>query len=166
MIFVSVGTFIKGFDELVTAMDDACAQTGFETFAQIGNSSFIPRHMQYTRFLTADDMQMRLQQAQLVVCHGGLGIIGDAMRAQRPIIVVPRLTISNSPATPSNNQLAITNRLHDLYGINICVDTKKLAEKIQSIIRGSEDIFTYKTHCNVPMIVADFLKDTPRKNHE
>lgn len=160
MIFVSVGTFIKGFDELVSAMDDACAQAGLGAFAQIGNSSVLPQHMQYSRFLTLSEMQARLQQAQLVVCHGGFGIIGDAMRAQRPIIAVPRQTLSNSANAPANNQLVVVQRLQELYGIHVCTDMRKLAQLLPGILHGASGQQNYNLHCNIPALIGDFLART------
>lgn len=158
MIFVSVGTFIQGYDELVSAMDDACAKIGLHAFAQIGNSVVIPRHMEYARFLTASEMEVRMQQAQLVVCHGGFGIIGDAMRAQKPIIVVPRLTIKTSSSSPSNNQLLMSLRLKQLYGINVCEKISQLQETLLATIGSSPQLHEYDLTCNIPRIISDYLK--------
>lgn len=160
MIFVSVGTFTKGFDELIMAMDEACAQTGFTAFAQIGNSSVVPRNMQYARFLSADEMQRHLRNSSMIVCHGGFGIIGDAMREKKPIIVVPRCGNSNSSNMPANNQLLVAKKLQDLYGISVCVDLNMLEAAIRTGSAKENNEVDYKLECNIPMLVADFICGT------
>lgn len=157
MIFVSVGTFIQGYDELVFAMDDVCAQTGIPAFAQIGNSMFLPQHMEYSRFLTASEMQARLQQAQLLVCHGGFGIIGDAMRAQRPIVAVPRQNTINSTASPANNQLFVAQKLQTMFNINVCTDIKELQKLVIETLNQTKGYQHYNIHCNIPELICNFL---------
>ena len=82
MILVAVGTYIHGFDELVAAADAAAAELGLAGFAQIGHSRFVPRQLAWERFLTPAQMANRMTAAHLVICHGGVGLLGEAMRAQ------------------------------------------------------------------------------------
>lgn len=161
MIFVSVGTFIKGFDELILAMDEVCAQTGLEAFAQIGNSSVLPRYMEYERFLTADEIERRLQHARLIVCHGGLGIIGDAMRAQKPIVAVPRQNAVNSADMPSNNQMALVCRLKLQYGIEVCTDYHQLSQIVLGLLQQTNGHKCYNIGTNVPNLIVGFLEKFP-----
>jgi len=157
VIFVSVGTFIKGFDELIVAMDDACKQTGLPAFAQIGNSAVVPKNMQFARFLSAADMQHHLNAAALVVCHGGFGIIGDAMRAQKPIIAVPRQNTVNSTDAPANNQLVVVRRLCDIYGIQACTEMHELPALILDVTRKMNGSKRYDLLCDIPEVINDFL---------
>lgn len=159
MIFLSVGTFIKGFDELVSAMDETCAQTGLVAFAQIGNSSVTPKHMQHERFLSTNEMQAKLQHAKLVVCHGGFGIIGDAMRAQKPIVAVPRQNPANSSSAPANNQLIVVRKLQLLHGISVCTELNQLPELVRDALKRHQGIQHYALHCNISNLITHFLEN-------
>src|SRR5918995_5594180 len=66
MILVSVGTFVRGFDELVAAADAACAELCLEGFAQIGHSSVAPRHMDWARFLPEAELRALMRRARVV----------------------------------------------------------------------------------------------------
>ena len=90
MILVAVGTYIHGFDELVEAADGAVGELGLPGFAQIGHSRVIPRHLAWERFLLPAALAGRIDGAGLVICHGGMGLLGEAMRAGKPIIAMPR----------------------------------------------------------------------------
>src|SRR5215212_459826 len=57
VILVSVGTFVRGFDELVSAADAACAELCLAGFAQIGHSSVAPRHMDWARFVPEAELR-------------------------------------------------------------------------------------------------------------
>ena len=106
MILVAVGTYIHGFDELVAAADAAAAELGLAGFAQIGHSRVIPKHLAWERFLPPAALAGRIAQAQLVICHGGIGLLGEAMRAAKPLIVMPRRG-RPTPACPAGDQSAL-----------------------------------------------------------
>jgi len=104
MILVAVGTSDNGFDELVEAADRAAAALGAPGLAQIGHGRFLPQALHWERFLPDSVFRRRLAEAHIVVCHGGMGILGEAMRARRPIVAMPRRGIT-SAANPTNDQL-------------------------------------------------------------
>lgn len=158
MIFVSVGTYIHGFDELITAVDDFCGATGYAGFAQIGNSAIVPRHLKFETFLPPDEMAGRLRESELVVCHAGLGIIGDAMRARRQIITVPRQEQANSSKSPANNQLELALRLRDEFGIQVCRGFDELPAILSSCLETKNNEISYDLTNNVPLLIADFLR--------
>ncbi len=160
MIFASVGTFIYGFDELISALDGACKNGQYTAFAQIGNSAVTPRHMEYVRFMSAAEMQHRLSEARLVVCHGGLGILGDAMRAGKPIIAVPRLNARNSTDAPANDQVSTVQRLRSLFGIDICIDLTELPSQIDHALQQPNTPRNYDLHCNIPTLISQYLHTT------
>jgi len=157
MIFVSVGTFVNGFNELISTMDTACATHGFSAFAQIGNSSILPRHMEYTRFLSSEEMILEIGKASLVVSHGGFGILGDAMRARKPIIAVPRQNAANSAGAPANDQLPVVKRLHEQYGIGMCVDMRDLPIMVNDVLRASISDVDYRLRCNINKLICNYL---------
>ena len=159
MIFVSVRTFVHGFDELIQEMDFICEQNQYKAFAQIGNSSVLPENMRFARFLTIADMRKKMKEANIIVCHGGFGILGDAMRAEKPIIAVPRQTETNSVDNPSNNQRVVVEKLRVLFNINVCMDIGTLHSLVNQVISQTNGMQKYDLQCNVPALITNFLSN-------
>jgi len=154
-LLVAVGTFLHGFDELVAAADRAAAELGIGGTAQIGGSRVRPRHLAWVRFLPPGELRARIAAARVVVCHGGVGILGDAMRAGRPIVAVPR----RGPTSfdhPAGDQLPLLRRLAACYPIQLCERVEGLRAAIERALAGPATI-TYPLRSDVPEIVARFL---------
>lgn len=156
MIFVSVGTFVYGFNELVAAADAAASSLALNGFAQIGNSRCIPRHLDWKRFLNQREMKSCLDRSSVVICHGGVGIIGDAMRAKKPVMVVPRRG-STSARNPANDQTEFSELMAARYGIAVCTDPGQLKAKLSKIINYVPKLVDYELNSNVSEILVEFL---------
>lgn len=90
MIFVTVGTQLA-FDRLISAVDNwASRAQGIEVHAQIGPSSFKPRHLHYSEFLTPQEADILFRKSSLIVAHAGMGSILTALRYKKPILIMPR----------------------------------------------------------------------------
>jgi UDP-N-acetylglucosamine transferase subunit ALG13 len=126
VILVAVGTFIHGFDELVGAADEAAAGFGLPGFAQIGHSRVVPRHLAWERFLAPEALARQLAACRLVVCHGGIGLLGEAMRAGKPIVAVPRRG-RPTRGSPAGDQTELVRRLAERHPIAVCERPEDLA---------------------------------------
>ena len=143
MILVAVGTYIHGFDELVAAADAAAAELGLAGFAQIGHSRVIPAHLAWERFLPPAVLAGRIAQARLVVCHGGIGLLGEAMRAGKPLIVMPRRG-RPTRASPAGDQTALVRRLAERHPIAICDEPGQLKQLDPNEARGRAELATLR----------------------
>ena len=158
MILVAVGTYIHGFDELVTAADAATAAVGLPGFAQIGHSRAIPRHLAWERFLSLTEMASQLAAARLVICHGGMGLLGEAMRAAKPIIALPRRG-RPTRACPAGDQIALVRRLAERHPIQVCERIEDLAGIVAAALRSGLHPQAYDLASDVPQLVAAFLAE-------
>lgn len=156
MILVAVGTFLHGFDALVTAADAAAARLGVAGFAQIGHSRVIPAHLAWARFLAPDDLAARMADARVVVCHGGIGLIGEAMRAQRPILVLPRRGRPTRDS-PAGDQSELAQRLAQRHPIRVCERPEELTALLAEMLAGAPS-FHYRLDSDVPAILAAYLE--------
>lgn len=155
-VLVSVGTFVRGFDELVAAADAAAGALDLEGLAQIGHSSVIPRHLDCVRFLPEPTLRAFLRRAVVVVCHGGMGILGEAMRAGRPVVAVPR----RGPTTadhPANDQGPFLERLARRYPLRVCPDPADLERHLALALDEAHEPVDYGLGSDVPRIVRGFL---------
>ena len=161
MILVAVGTYIHGFDELVTAADVAAGELGLVGFAQIGHSRAIPAHLAWERFLPPAVLAGRIAQARLVVCHGGIGLLGEAMRAGKPLIVMPRRG-RPTRASPAGDQTALVHRLAERHPIAICAEPGQLGHLIRAKVEAGLRPQAYDLDSDVPRLLARFLAPEDR----
>jgi UDP-N-acetylglucosamine transferase subunit ALG13 len=156
MMLVAVGTYIHGFDELVGAADHAAASLGVGGFAQIGHSRVVPRHLAWERFLTADLLAQRLTAARVIVCHGGVGLLGEAMRAGKPIIAVPRRGRPTRDR-PAGDQTELVRRLAERHPIAVCEHLRDLPALLRAELERGPATRSYDLDSDVPQLVARFL---------
>lgn len=155
MILVAVGTFARGFDALVAAADAAAAELGLAGFAQIGHSAVVPSHLAWERFLAPADLARRIAAASVVVCHGGIGLVGEAMRAGRPILAVPR----QGPTTrhhPAGDQTGLVRRLAERHPIRVCERLGELRGMLADLAADPAPR-RYALGSDVPEILARYL---------
>ncbi len=90
-IFASVGTHPQGFDRLVEKLDEIAPSLGAEVFAQTGNSVYEPRSFPFKKFLTENEFQKKVREADIVISHSGAGTIINSLLQKKKLIIVPRL---------------------------------------------------------------------------
>lgn len=93
MIFVTVGTQKFGFNRLLRAIDDlinAKIISGKEVYAQIGHSLYRPENYESVQFMNLKEYEVKQRESDIIICHAGTGIITQALRANKKLIVVPR----------------------------------------------------------------------------
>jgi len=91
-VFASVGTHPQQFDRLLKELDSlALKNKSWKVFAQTGNSGYKPKNFGYKRFLNSQEYGKRIQEADIVVSHGGAGTIINSMLLGKKLVVVPRL---------------------------------------------------------------------------
>ncbi|MCJ7681308.1 MAG: multidrug MFS transporter [Candidatus Aminicenantes bacterium] len=92
MIFVTVGTDHHPFDRLIQAVDALAEKggAGEEVFVQTGSSTVSPRFCASQPFLPFDDLMARIEQASMIICHGGPGSIMPAVYLKKVPVVWPR----------------------------------------------------------------------------
>lgn len=102
MIFVTVGHQMP-FERLIIAADEWMKFQQGPCFAQIGNSEYVPKHMEYAHFLSPAEFQTRMEMADFVISHAGTGNILNALKFGKPMLVMPRF--SSLRETRSDHQI-------------------------------------------------------------
>jgi beta-1,4-N-acetylglucosaminyltransferase len=91
VIVVSLGTMHRSFRRLIEAVDDMARVTGERTVMQLGLDTARPSHAEWFAFRPRDEMTALYRDARVVVAHAGIGTVMEVLRAETPLIVVPRL---------------------------------------------------------------------------
>lgn len=132
MIFVTVGAQMT-FDRLVGWVDDwAAKRDRDDVVAQIGPSDYVPRQLQVIPFMTPPEFRARLEAADIVIAHAGMGSIINALELGKPILVVPRHGEWNE--TRNDHQIATARRL----GAEGLVQVADSAEELERALERME----------------------------
>ena len=130
MIFVAVGTrkfqlnrLLKKLDELVVS-----GLITDEIYAQIGYSDYKPQHYRYIDFLPQEQFNAEIEKCDLLITHGGVGIILAGLKARKSVIVFPRLAKFGEHV--DDHQLEITEAFVELNYVLQCVDIDYLHKTI------------------------------------
>lgn len=128
MIFVTVGSS-ESFDRLVRAVDIwAGLRQRTDVFAQIGRSDYRPQHMQFAELLDPTEYRERVNSAQFIVAHAGMGSIITALELAKPIVVMPRR--ARYGETRNDHQVGTAERFSQHGQIIVAADENTLPAKL------------------------------------
>ena len=94
MIFVTVGSQKFQFNRLLKKIDNLIFKNIIteNVFAQTGTSDYIPQNYAYQPFLDREKFTSYMSNCDIVITHGGTGTIISAIKNNKKVIVVPRLS--------------------------------------------------------------------------
>ncbi len=93
MIFVTVGNVTQHFRRLLDAIDELASAGMLKqpVIVQSGsNSYFASRHCVKQDFFPPDEYRQLIDEAEVVVCHGGAGTLHHVFQAGKVPVVMPR----------------------------------------------------------------------------
>ena len=133
MIFVTVGTHEQPFNRLVKAIDklkkdgviteDVIMQTGYSTYE--------PKYCKWDKLIPYDQMVKNVEDARIVITHGGSASFIMPLQIGKTPIVVPRQKRFNEHV--NNHQVEFAKNVAERMGTIIPVeDINKLEEVIEN----------------------------------
>ena len=130
MIFVVLGTQKFQLNRLLQKLDEYVEQGLLtdEIYAQIGNSTYKPRHYAYKDFMDKKEFDATIAKADLVIAHSGVGTIITAIHAKKPVVVFPRLAKYKEHV--DDHQLDIARAFEMKKYVLCCYENDDLLEKI------------------------------------
>lgn len=130
MIFVVLGTQKFQLNRLLQKLDEYVEQGLLtdEIYAQIGNSTYKPRHYAYKEFMDKKEFDATIAKADLVIAHSGVGTIITAIHAKKPVVVFPRLAKYKEHV--DDHQLDIARAFEMKKYVLCCYENDDLLEKI------------------------------------
>ncbi|HGA3147636.1 TPA: glycosyltransferase [Streptococcus agalactiae] len=126
MIFVTVGTHEQQFNRLIKEVDrlKGTGAIDQEVFIQTGYSDFEPQNCQWSKFLSYDNMNSYMKEAEIVITHGGPATFMNAVSKGKKTIVVPRQEQFGEHV--NNHQVDFVNKVKTMYNFDIVVDIERL----------------------------------------
>lgn len=122
MIFITLGSQKFQFNRLLKAIDEMIGKNEIfdEVFAQIGYSDYKPQNYKYKAFLDRQEFIGVIEKSSIVITHGGTGAIVGALKKNKKVIAVPRLSKYNEHV--DDHQLQILREFENLNLIKVCYD--------------------------------------------
>ncbi|MDE6209332.1 MAG: glycosyl transferase [Lachnospiraceae bacterium] len=131
MIFIVLGTQKFQLNRLLQEMDDYAAYGKIKEkiIAQIGNSTYEPENFEYIRFMDKKNFDETVEKADIIVTHSGVGTIITALRANKPVVVYPRLKKYKEHV--DDHQLDIAKAFEKKNYVLCCYEEDNLLSKIK-----------------------------------
>lgn len=90
MIFVTLGTHELEFSRILKYIEDL--DISEKVIIQSGNTDFKSNKYEVHKFLSNQEFDKIMKESELIICHGGVGSILSALRLNKKVITVPRLS--------------------------------------------------------------------------
>jgi UDP-N-acetylglucosamine transferase subunit ALG13 len=156
LIFVCVGSREHQFNRLLVKLDELVERGAITdtVFAQIGQSSYLPKRYKYKRFMSVDEFKKYQHDADLVISHGGTGALIGALKMRRQVLAVPRLAKYGEHV--DDHQIQVTTVLAEEGYLRCVLDMDNLLDGIQAF--KNESIYKlYDKPSKVICIIEAFL---------
>jgi len=133
MIFVTVST--GHFDPLIEECDRLYQRdpNNFPFYGQIGSGFYSPT-FPHQRTMSPDDLDKLMDQAELVVSHGGTGMLSRLYRLKKRTLVIPKQIRYGES---NDGQVELARKWADLGMAVLCMDVKDVETKIQECRTGT-----------------------------
>ncbi len=125
MIFATIGTQAP-FDRFVKMLDEIASNIDEEIIAQTKGGEYEAKNIRTFDFVPPDEFETIFSQARLIVAHAGMGTIISALKANKPIIVVPRLASLGEHR--NDHQIATAKKMDELGYIHVAYDREQLSD--------------------------------------
>ena len=157
MIFVTLGSQKFQFNRLLIEIDRLIEEKYItdKVFSQIGYSDYKPNHYDYKEFLDRDEFSNIMDQSDIVITHGGTGAIIGAVKKEKKVIAVPRL--SQYGEHVDDHQLQIVSQFNQNNLIKTC-DVSDIKEALLDIKQHTFEKFESNTDVIINSI-DQFIKE-------
>jgi len=147
VIFVTVGH--TDFDALVREMDRLAPDLDDEILMQIGRGAYEPRHARYFRYAPA--LEPYMEQADLIVCHAGLGVIVEALGLGKKVVCVP------NPNTYYGHQASLAEIFSRDGHLIWCRQVEDLAQALEAA-RSFTPVPYEPPPCHIHEVIRAYLR--------
>lgn len=145
MIFVTVGTQDRPFTRLIKAVDEAVKMGKIkdEVIVQAGISEYKSEYIKILNYVPFEEFNKYVNTADIIITHGGVGSILNAIKLGKKVIAVPRLKKYEEHV--NDHQLQVIEKMtKDGYILSV-EDENMIAEKIKEIANFTPKVYTSNT---------------------
>lgn len=156
LIFVCLGSQQYQFDRLLKELDElkSAGKIREEIFAQIGSSHYIPEFYSWERFITQEVYEKKLDEASMVISHGGTGAIVKALKKGKKVIAIPRQAKYGEHA--DDHQFQIVDFMYENGYVYKVVEMSELQGTIGQVMADTRQK-TFASTGNIVEIIEEFI---------
>lgn len=163
MIFLTVGTQMP-FDRLVKWMDKCVIELKLQrsdVYAQIADSDYMPKNFNHTKFLSEDEFETKLNDADIVVSHAGMGTIINTVLGNKKCVIVPRLSLLDEHR--NDHQIDTCEQVADISNVVVASTYDEFISAIESLNDKTPENNTTHTKTDINesslgKFITNFLK--------
>ena len=107
MILVTLGTQDKSFERLLKAIDKEIEKGNIKdkVLVQAGYTKYKSKNMEIFKTVSNDRLEELMDEASLIITHGGVGSILTALKHHKKVIATPRLSKYNEHTNDHQKQI-------------------------------------------------------------
>lgn len=157
MIFVTVGSQKFQFNRLLKEIDNLIEKKiiNEDVFAQIGVSDYKPQNYKYVDFTSQDEFEKRINEANLIITHGGTGVIVNSLKKNKKVIAIPRLAKYGEHV--DNHQIQLINEFEEMNFIEPVYEIDKLQQALKNIKNKKYNCYISNTN-KIIEDIENFIK--------
>ena len=146
MIFIILGTQKFQFNRLLKKVDELIKLNLIkeEVYAQVGYSDYKPVYYSYTKFLDQKIFCEYIDNSSLIITHGGTGAIISALKRNKKIVAIPRL--SRYQEHVDDHQVEIINEFYALNYLEKVDNMEELHSKL--VLTKNKEFSAYQSNTN------------------
>lgn len=162
MIFITLGSQKFQFNRLLKAVDEL-VEKGIikeQVFAQSGYSDYKPQYYRFKQFLDRDEFIEMEDNANIVITHGGTGVIVGAVKKRKKVIAIPRLAMYGEHV--DDHQLQIVEQFKNrnlICGLNDCDELRWALDYVKDHVFNDYN-------SNTMSIIANIERFIEGNNHD
>lgn len=156
MILVLLGTHKIGFYRLLDAVQKNIDNGTItdKVIVQAGHTKFKSDNMEIFDLIPIDTIDSLIDKAEIVITHGGVGSIVGALKKQKKIIAMPRLSEYGEVANNHQQEIiSIFEKKGYIKSINSAEDLTNVLSEIDNFV---PNIYKSNTE-NIIKIITDFI---------
>ena len=157
MIFVTVGSQKFQFNRLLIEIDKLIENKIIteNVFAQIGVSDYKPKNYEYTDFTTQDEFSKRIDESDLIITHGGTGVIVNALKKNKKVIAIPRL--SKYGEHVDDHQIQLINEFKEMNFIEAVYEIDDMKDVLNNVKKNKYSQYISNTQ-QIIQSIQEFLE--------
>ena len=158
MILVLLGTQKYNFNRLLDCIQENIDNGTIKdkVIVQAGHTKFKSKDMEIFDLIPIDKMSELMDEADIVITHGGVGSIVGALKKQKKIIAMPRLKKYGEVANDHQKETV------EMFLKNNYIKCANTAEELSNVLKKINDFIpsTYISNTNkIIKIVEEYIEN-------
>lgn len=129
MVFVSVGTQKQDFSRIFKLVENSKVLENEEIIGQSGYTKYESKKIKLIPFIKKDEFATYFDNADIIICHGGVGTIFDGLYKKKKVLAVPRLAKYKEHV--NDHQIQICKKLQEEGYILYLDDGEDIDKKLE-----------------------------------